>query len=143
MEINLAKYLDTIVRKTNDKYEIYKQVKEFISVAKEIGGLKPIEKKFIDEILTDGNIKMIIKEGKTFTSVYRKFMQLEKDYTKKETISSGVCGSVSFAERRNSDRCGSSVTNDRCGPSNVTITNDRCGPSAYADRCGGGRSRGC
>ena len=144
MEINLAKYLDTILRKSNDKYEIYTKVKDFIAVAKEIGGLKPMERKFINEVLTDSNLKIIIKEGKTFTSVYRNFLKIEKEYDQKggNQVTSSGCGSVSFADRRASERCGA-TTNDRCGPSDVSITNDRCGPSMGYDRCGGGTSRGC
>ena len=99
MEINFARYLDTLVKKYNDNYLAFNKVKEFISIAQEIGGLNDREKKFIQVVLTDENIQEVISTQKSFLKLYTKFVEKEIDE---------ILSPVSY-------RCG--TTDSSCGTS--------------------------
>lgn len=127
MENNFAKYVDKIIEKysANNK-ECFEKVKEFVEITKEVGGLTRKEKKFVEDILTDENILLMISKNITCHRLYTTYVA-DKIQTSSQTYTSAVCGSSS--RTANVDRCGMPI-NDT---SSVSV--DRCG--------GGGSSRGC
>lgn len=150
MENSFANYVDGIIKRYKyNKTECFNKIKEFIEITKEVGGLKKSEIRFIDEVLTDSNIKYIISEDISCYRIYSVFKQSgKKNDTKREN--SFTCGTTSYRERRAiiSDRCGNPISNqvtyDRCGEvssSSSSVTLDRCGNPV--SNSSSGSSRGC
>lgn len=152
MEKKFTVFIDKIIEKNKNNTQLaISKVKEFLEIAKDVGGLTNVEMLFITRILTDENIVYMVENKVSCEIMFNIFAKSKTAPEKrlKVTQTSNICGSLSFSERRKNisrDRCGegsSSNTSDRCGSSN---TSNRCGgssSSSTSDRCGGGSSRGC
>ena len=127
MENNFAKYIDKILDKySTNRSECFEKVKEFIEITKEVGGLTKRESKFIEDILTDENILLLISKNISCYRLYTTYIA-DKAKSNSNTYTSAVCGSSSRSA--NVDRCGMPIKDT---------------PSVSVDRCGGGgSSRGC